>query len=505
VRESWGSVKVMKVNILFLVVLLFSALALGGSDLALFEPAMAPAAVGDLQRVGSLPQYELRLEVSFTADGPSLAGHERLDYINNEGITLNELYLRLYPNGHLTYGAGSLAISAATLDGEPVEPYLELDGTAARIALERPLPAGGSLVLELDFSGTVPQNFAGYSSYGIYDYSGGVLKLANWFPILAAYDTQGWHLDPAYSWGDAVYGETALFEVWITAPLEQIVVASGTDLDQAASVDGRVTHHYVGGPLRDFFVAMSPGFKRLTAQVGETQVNSYYLEGDEPGGRKALEIATNAVGLFDRLFGLYPFAEFDVLETPLPWAGGVEYPGVVLISDRLYGSPQYLAQQEPQFTMIVSHEVAHQWWYSLVGNDVIREPWLDEALATYSSGLYTEEFLSAAVYQGLVREWEANYEQARAQVEAPITAPLDQFYNNSIYYGLVYCGGALFYRELRATLGDQLFFTGLQEYFARFKYGVATTAELLRLFEEVSGRDLEELYDRWLFAPLRSP
>lgn len=451
-----------------------------------------------------VPHYQLRLEVDFDGGRPHFTGHERLEYVNNEGVALAELYLRLYPNAGLTYGAGSLTISAVTVNSAPVEPLLESAGAIALIPLGEPLPAGGELVLELDFTGVVPQNFASSngSSYGIYDYSGGMLKLANWFPILAAYDGEGWHLDPFYNWGDAVYSETALFEVWITAPAEQVVVASGIELEQAANPDGTVAHYYAAELMRDFFVAMSPYLEKLTMQVGLTQVNSYYLAEDEPGGSKALEVAAQALDLFNRLFGLYPFAELDLLETPLPWAGGVEYPGIVLISDKLYGSAGYMAERELEFAMIVSHEVSHQWWYSLVGNDVIREPWLDEALATYSSGIYAQELLGEWAYRALVRDWEYNYRRARAQVEAPITAPLDQFYNNSIYYGIVYCGGALFYDGLRATLGDGLFFASLQEYLRRFEYRVATTSELLALFEELSGQELDKLYARWLSSPV---
>ncbi len=474
--------------------------------ISLFGPAMSPGALGDLEIIGPVAQYQLWVEVSFAPGGPLISGHERLGYVNNEGVTLGELYLRLYPNGQSIYGAGSLGLGNVTVNGEPITPHLELGGGVALIQLAEPLSPGEELLMELDFSGLVPQGFAGRngSSYGIYDYSGGVLKLANWFPILAAYDEEGWHLDPIYGWGDAVYSETALFEVWITAPSDQLVVASGTEVGRMANPDGTVTHHYISGPMRDFFIGMSPDFKRLTATVEETTVNSYYLEGDSPGGRAALAAAANAIALFSRLYGAYPFSEFDLIETPLPWVGGVEYPGLVLTSDRLYGSREYLEREKLQFAMIVSHEVAHQWWYSLVGNDVIGEPWLDEALATYSSGAFVAEFLGEADFRELFSDWERSYRRARAELDTPITASLDYFSGNYDYLRIVYYGGALFYRALRAELGDELFFAALQEYFQQFKYRVATTEDLLGIFEEVSGQELGELYDRWLFAPARS-
>jgi aminopeptidase N len=64
----------------------------------------------------------------------------------------------------------------------------------------------------------------------------------------------------------------------------------------------------------------------------------------------------------------------------------------------------------------------------------------------------------------------------------------------------VYYGGALFYHALRERIGDEAFFESLREYYQRFHYRIATTKELLRLFEEVSGEELDDLYEEWLFA-----
>jgi len=83
-----------------------------------------------------------------------------------------------------------------------------------------------------------------------------------------------------------------------------------------------------------------------------------------------------------------PFNEFDIIQSPVQYALGVEYPGLVLINAAMY-SP--INQYHDRLETTIAHEVAHQWWYSMVGNDVVAYPWMDEALTSYSSLVYLRE------------------------------------------------------------------------------------------------------------------
>ncbi len=471
----------------------------GGDDLRLQALAMTPAARADLSQLEEIPRYTISLQLDL--EGLSYSGTETLHYTNTGTTALEELYFRLYPNGDKTYGAGALHVSTVRVEHTTLQPVLELEGTALRVPLPEALAPGAEVVVTLEFEGQVPRDFASRSgeSYGIFNYSQGVLTLANWYPLLAVRDEEGWRLERFYSWGDAVTSAVAFYDVTITAPDEVVVIASGSEICREPIAEGKTRHRFITGPVRDFVVSASARFQRRLVQVGETVINSYFFPEHAVGGGAALTVAQNALGLFNERYGLYPYAELDVVETPLPWPGGVEYPGVVLISDKLYYTPNPLGLD---FAMIISHEVAHQWWYGVVGNDVIREPWLDEALATYSSGIYVQTFLGLGAYGQLRQSWEAAYHRARAANPAPITASVDQFTSNTDYYGIVYCGGALFYEALHAEIGDTAFFTGLQRYFQGFKYKLATTEDLLQAFQEAAGRDLSRFYAEWLYAPV---
>lgn len=484
--------------ILTLCLLVTSTSLSNSAGLAIYGVAMTPAARGDLLTLDAIPYYWI--EVNVDLEKPGLTGQEEIIFTNNEGVALEEIYLRLYPNGRKIYGDGGLEITEISVAGHEVQPRpeLEVEETALRVPLSAPLAPGEKMTLEVEFTGTVPRDFASASgwSYGIYNYTEGVMALANWYPILAVFDDQGWNLDPVYGYGDAVYSDVGLYEIFITVPIDVVVVATGTELCKIIDDGDAITYHYISGPMRDFFIALSRDFRVLSKQIGHTVVNSYYYQPEsEVGGQAALEVGTAALQIFNQRFGLYPYAELDILEMPLPGIIGVEYPGLIIISDDLYYSPG-----EVLFEEILSHETAHQWFYGVVGNDVIDVPWLDEALATYSSGIFFEETYGEGFFRAKVREWQIIYEQARRRgIQTPITGSLSDFPNGQGYTAIVYYGGALFHQAVREEIGDEAFFASLQQYYQDFKYKIATTDELLAIFEELSAQELDELYEQWLF------
>ena len=126
-------------------------------------------------------------------------------------------------------------------------------------------------------------------------------------------------------------------------------------------------------------------------------MNSYFLPGDEEGGRKALDWAAQALTIYQKEFGAYPYRELDIVETATT-AGGIEYPGLVAVASRLYSDPN----RQAFFESATAHEVAHQWWYNVVGNDQVNHPWLDEALTQYATYRYFQGAYGDAGGQGFI-------------------------------------------------------------------------------------------------------
>jgi aminopeptidase N len=299
-----------------------------------------------------------------------------------------------------------------------------------------------------------------------------------------------------------VYADTSFYLVRFTLPAGWTVAASGITLAVEDNADGTVTWTLAAGPMRDFNLVASPRYLTSEAQAGPTLVRSHYRPEDEVGGKQALDYAARALRYFDETFGPYPFTELDVAATPTT-AGGIEYPGLIVIAQRLYGQLTLLSGTGIGgfLEWATVHETAHQWWYSLVGNDQVDEPWLDEALTQYVTLMYVEATYgqaAATLARQLVfeRPYRQLVEEGRDQ---PVGQPVRAF-SEGDYGAVVYSKGPLFFQSLRDQMGDAAFLAFLQAYFKAYRYRVATPERLLTTAEEACRCNLQPVYERWILG-----
>jgi len=464
------------------------------------DPALAllPENQADIAYLPGVPRYRIALQIS--QDGSSFSGRQAVQVTNQENLALDKLYFRLLPNGGKSYGNGFLKVTRVTLDDQILESALSLEDSVLEIRLPQPLPPGQAVTLLFDFNGQVTLDFGGSSApsgYGIYSLADQVLSLSGWYPILSVYDADGWNLDPVSAIGDSVYSEMAFYTVQVCAPPTWIVFTTGAAMAQDSPM-GCV--RYESGPARDFFLAASPNFKAVEANVAGVTVRSAYLPDHLATGNRMLQVAVDALKVYSQRFGAYPYTELDVVEAPMRYASGVEFPGIVLVAAELSDGAG-----SSNFPMTTAHEVAHQWWYNLIGNDVFDEPWLDEGLTTYSSSLYFEETSGRSVARQYISFWRRNWQSlVEADADDWVTQPLSHFEDlrngDRIYSWVVYSKSAVFFDALRGEIGEQAFFAALQEYYRTYRYRVATTDDLLNIFEKTSGRQLDDFYQKWLYS-----
>lgn len=471
------------------------------APLAEFDQAQAvlPQAAAHLPELSGLPEYRLRARI----DPPqrSFTGAVQITYTNLETTALDRLYLRLYPNGGGPYGNGALSLADLRLDGAAITPVYLPDDSIVEIPLPEPLPPGGTTILQAGFTGQVPLDFGGRDTqaYGLYNFTENVLTLSGWFPLLAVHDADGWNLDPVSPIGDSVYSDMAFFSVELELPQEWVLAATGQELSRQ-EIGSAARYQFASGPVRDFFLAASPDFELVTRDVGGVQVNSYYLPGSQPGGEQALRVAVDSLEAFNDRFGEYVYRQLDIVQAPMRNAGGVEFPGIVLIEANRYADPA-----DPIFRVTVAHEVAHQWWYNLVGNDIIDEPWLDEAMATFSSALYYETVAGAPAYQAVLDSFNERYQRAGGDaIISQINQGMEHYNQPEFsrdYGAVVYMKGALFLDALRQEIGDEAFFAALQSYYSDYLYQIAAPQDFLEAFTRSAGRSLDDFYARWLSQP----
>jgi aminopeptidase N len=247
--------------------------------------------------------------------------------------------------------------------------------------------------------------------------------------------------------------------------------------------------------MRDFMLAMSADYRVVTQTVEGVTLRSFYTPGDETGGQRALQVASDSMRVYSRRFGAYPFAELDVVETGTR-AGGIEYPGLVVIASSLYGQ----TGEGSYFDFVVAHEVAHQWWYSLVGNDQVNHPWLDESLTGYSTVLYYEDTFGKAVADRLLTQMfqEAFQKLVRDRRDQKVDQPVSAFTRDD-YSTVVYRKGPLFFQALRQAIGDEKFNAFLKAYFRQNRYGIATSERMLIAAESVADRaTVRSLFNQWI-------
>jgi len=451
--------------------------------------ALLPWAQGDLASLEELTHYSIELFID--VESLLIQGREWVRYTNTEDVPLDEVVFRLFPETP-GYG-GQMRVDDVLVRGQPGVTRMGFGGSALYVALPQPLSPGQSVTFELAFEAKVPEGTE--VGYGQFSRADGILSLPNAYPLVPVYDDEGWNVELAPGYGDAVYSDVALYRVQVRAPSEQIVVTSGSTESRIDWGDGTATTTSVSGPMRDFALMMSTDFVTSTAVVDGILVTSHYRPQDAEGGERALRYAVDALTIFGHHFGPYPYAEFDVVETPTI-AGGIEYPGLVVIAQRLY------EEEGGFFEFATVHETAHQWWYGMVGSDQVDEPWLDEALVQYSTLLYYEEVRGLEVAEEVRKR---SFEQVYGKLveegrDAPVGQPVQAF-SAEDYGPVVYGKGPLFFQALRDEVGDEAFFAILRAYSEAYRYKIATPEGLLALAEEVSGRQLDSLYQKWILSP----
>ena len=118
----------------------------------------------------------------------------------------------------------------------------------------------------------------------------------------------------------------------------------------------------------------------ISEKINDTTISYYYFDDKNP--EQSLKASVDSIKTFSNLYGLYPYKTLSVCESDFIY-GGMEYPNLVFISTSQENYEDYI------YTIV--HEIAHQWWYNLVGNNEYEYGFLDEGLTEYSTYLFYDE------------------------------------------------------------------------------------------------------------------
>ena len=431
------------------------------------------------------------LDVTLGDDMTTLRGREELRYTNTEDVSLDSVVFRLFPN--LT--GGSITVSNLIVNDQQVEPTYSLEDSVMTVPLSEPLQPGEQAVITMDFDVVVPTD-PETSNYGTFASFDDVLALAHFFPMIAVYDDEGWNVEIAPPEGDVVYADSSYYLARITAPDEQVLVTSGVTVDETQA-GGQQTVTVAAGPARDFYLAASDAYQVTSQQVGETTINSYAPRSLRRGAAEVVDIAAAALRSFENHVGPYPYTEMDLVSTATS-ALGVEYPGIMALTSRIYQG-----QFDQYLEGTVAHEVGHQWFYNVVGDDQLDDPWLDEALTQYITLLYFQDQYGQEGYDGFRASLESRWARVNDE-DIPVGLPVAAYSEGGDYPGtygaIVYGRGPLFFEALAQQMGEEVFAAFLRDYYQTFAWDVATTEGLRALAEQHCGCDLGQMFADWVYA-----
>ena len=424
-------------------------------------------------------RYTLNTTINY--DAHTVTVDETILYPNNTGSQLNTLVLAVVPN--LWTDSFHLAsVASIAIDDTPLTTY-SLEGQRLEFALSSLLKPGAILKINIQYTLTLPfaeQEDPNVSRPRIYGYTARQLNLANWYPFVVPYINGEWVLHEPWYYGEHLVYDAADYEVNLkftdpaTAP---VVAASGFPEPQADST------RYTISSARAFALSASRDFQVSTSQFGDVTVSSYYFAFSEAAGQAALQASGEAIQIFSQRYGVYPHKTLSLVMGD--FNDGMEYSAFFYLPRDFYSL--YDGTPANYLTFVAVHETSHQWWFEQIANDQALQPWVDEALATYSERLYYE-----TMYPDLVSWW-WTYRIDFYKPEGFVDIPIYNGQGFRPYTNATYFQGAHFLEDLRARIGDENFFAFLQDYLAQSRGKIVTAADFFRILREHTNADYSDL------------
>ena len=493
------------------------------------------------------------INVKLDDSGHTLGAFEKIEYINNSPDTLGFIYFHLWPNAY-SNNSTALAKQISDLrgrqsvfdnpdlrgfidsldfivDGNKVKWMFLLDSLdICKVLLNVPLPPGDTINICTPFYVKIPGG--AISRFG---HIGQSYQISQWYPKPAVYDKSGWHPMPYLEQGE-YYSEYGNYEVNITLPVNYTVGATGelknsgeiARLEKLANdsswlkksrrlddnfpaISGELkTLHYTQDNVHDFAWFADKRYHvlkdkiRLPATGKEVTTMVLFTDFQSELWGKAIDYVNSSIISFSNWIGDFPYNTFTAVQGPIASGSGMEYPCVTIIgpADNAYSLEE-----------VIIHEVCHSWFYSAIGSNERRYPFMDEGITTayeirYMEEKHQEKKLWDEYFKTLARAKFMHIENmpvhrieefqwlitARNNLEQPADDPAQE-YSAMNYTSIIYNKVGLGFNYLRAYLGDTIFDKAMQAYYTEWANAHPAPGDLGCALESYTGKDLS-----WFFA-----
>jgi hypothetical protein len=500
-------------------------------------------------------QQEVNFNIHVTLDdkGNELNAFETIQYINNSPDALHFIYFHLWPNGYKNNNTELAKQLFSSKGKEKLFNDPELKGyidsldfkvneekvrwnllpgqpDICQIWLKSGLNTGDTIKITTPFHVKIPKGVTSRLGHISESY-----QITQWYPKPAVYDRGGWHQMSYLDQGE-FYSEFGNFDVSITLPSNYIVGATGNlqneketqmlnklsadtswisnlsneDLDFPPSSSQLKTLRYTENKIHDFAWFADKRFHVLKGKVKlsdsgrEVTTLLMFTSQEAELWKDAIAYVNKSIEYFSKWNGEYPYKNFTAVQSALSAGDGMEYPGITVIG---------MAKDAYTLDEVIAHEVCHSWYYSALGSDERRYPFMDEGTTSsnevrYMNARYPEKKLwevylgnlklakffhidKMPVQQMLEFEWMA---QARENLEQPINLNSSD-YTTLNYSLIIYNKAGAGFKYLRAYLGDSIYDAAMHDYFHNWKFKHPQPDDLRKSFESSTGKDLT-----WFFS-----
>jgi hypothetical protein len=489
--------------------------------------AVAGGPVRALDPPSDLPRYDLDMKLDTNVH--TVTVREKVTWTNRHKRPAAEIVFNVYP--HYKPAKGDIPLLAKTVEllrQDPsalVDPvgragdvnavtchgvrlatyYQQKPETALVVALPKPVEAGESVTVELDYTIRLP------NKQGRWGYWEGVTFLNEWLPTLAYYDEAGWQPTLYIPWHQPFFNEAGVYTAHIQAPTDQRIAVSGPVHATNNRGDGWTEITTEPCPLRDFTLLSSARYQEHTLESNGVTIKCFAFAEHEWYAREMLRTAAEAIPAYDRQFGPYAYRHFTIAESYFPWNGN-ECGALVMIDYRIFDMP-HLARGYVDY--LVSHEILHQWWYNAVGTDGYRETWMDEGVVTYFSHRYLNEKVGKnnamldwptglGWLPNIHRENYRFYARAgairRGEKVPTVNTSMDAYGNVVNLFSGAYDRGSKVVGMIEERLGEAATFDFFRLLYRKYYFRVMRVADFQKELEAYSGRSWDQFFKDWVYG-----
>ena len=350
-----------------------------------------------------------------------------------------------------------------------------------------PLPEGESFTVEVRYEGSPGEmdSIAIPIQTGWITFEGGSFVLSEPDGAASFYPVNDHPLDKA----------TYTFRVTVPKPYE--AAANGTLTETTDNGETTTFTFEARNPMASYLATIDIDEFDLETSQSEhgVLIRNYYPTGSPEAMGKPFARQGEMIDYFSDVFGPYPFDVYGSLVIDMEFGAALETQTMSIFSKSMINTDHPEGSQQ-----VVAHELAHQWFGDSVSLADWRDIWLNESFATYAQALWIEHTQGRAARDEWIKRIYAFVRKERKSMSPPGEPPADQLFNAGVYYW-----GALGLHALRLEVGDETFFEILKTYYERFAGGNARTADFIAVAEEVSGNELNDFFDRWLYSEELAP